>query len=139
MKLIQASLSAQQIRCRPIELKEERQTVLLVAPEHEVEAMELVSRIGVAVADNEMATRSEEAAEALKQRDMTVVRRKIQRNRRIRVIRQKSFLPNARGLAASSIRQDTDTNSVSGLNLMSPSPRATGKSSQTSARNVKSL
>ena len=73
VKLIQASLSAQQIRCRPIELKEERQTVLLVAPEHEVEAMELVSRIGVAVADNEMATRSEETAEALKQRDMTVV------------------------------------------------------------------
>ena len=73
VKLVQASLSAQQIRCRPIELKEERQTVLLVAPEHEVEAMELVSRIGVAVTDNEMATQSEEAAEALKQRDMTVV------------------------------------------------------------------
>ena len=73
VKLIQATLSAQQIRCRPIELREERQTVLLVAPEHEVEAMELVSRIGVAVTDNEMATQSEEAAEALKQRDMTVV------------------------------------------------------------------
>ena len=72
VKLIQATLSAQQIRCRPIELREERQTALLVAPEHEVEAMELVSRIGVAVTDNEMATQSEERAEALKQRDMTV-------------------------------------------------------------------
>lgn len=72
VKLIQASLSAQQIRCRPIELREERQTALLVEPEHEVEAMELVSRIGVAVTDNEMATQSEEAAEALKRRDMTV-------------------------------------------------------------------
>lgn len=73
VKLVQATLSAQQIRCRPIELKEERQTVLLVAPEHEVTAMELVSRIGVAVTDNEMSSQSEEAAEALKQRDMTVV------------------------------------------------------------------
>ena len=72
VKLIQATLSAQQIRCRPIELREERQTALLVEPEHEVEAMELVSRIGVAITDNEMATRSEETAEALKQRDMTV-------------------------------------------------------------------
>ena len=72
VKLIQSTLSAQQIRCRPVKLREERQTALLVAPEHEVEAMELVSRIGVAVTDNEMATQSEEAAEALKQRDMTV-------------------------------------------------------------------
>ena len=72
VKLIQATLSAQQIRCRPIELREERQTALLVEPEHEVEAMELVSRIGVAVTDNEMVTQSEEMAEALKQRDMTI-------------------------------------------------------------------
>lgn len=72
VRLIQATLSAQQIRCRPIELKQERQTVLFVAPEHEVAAMELVSRIGVAVTDNEMAMQSEERAEALKQRDMTV-------------------------------------------------------------------
>lgn len=72
-QLVQTTLNAQQIRCRPIELKKERQTVLLVAPEHEVEAMELVSRIGVAVTDNEMVTQSEEAAEALKQRDMAVV------------------------------------------------------------------
>ena len=73
VNLIQTTLNAQQIRCRPMELKEEGQTVLLVAPEHEVEAMELVSRIGVAVADSEMTTQSEEVAEALKQRDMTVV------------------------------------------------------------------
>ena len=72
-QLVQTTLNAQQIRCRPIELKEESQTVLLVAPEHEVEAMELVSRIGVAVTDNEMAMQSEENAEALKQRDMAVV------------------------------------------------------------------
>lgn len=72
VKLIQATLSAQQIRCRPIELREERQTVLLVEPEHEVEAMELISRIDAIVTDNEMATQSEEAVEALKQRDMTV-------------------------------------------------------------------
>ncbi len=72
VKLIQATLSAQQIRCRPIELREERQTALLVAPEHEVEAMELISRIDAIVTDNEMATQAEETAEALKQRDMTV-------------------------------------------------------------------
>lgn len=71
--LIQTTLNAQQIQCRPIELKEERQTALLVDPEHEVAAMELVSRIGVAVTDNEMAAQSEERAEALKQRDMAVV------------------------------------------------------------------
>ena len=71
--LIQTTLNAQQIRCRPLELKEERQTALLVDPEHEVAAMELVSRIGVAVTDSEMVARSEETAEALKQRDMAVV------------------------------------------------------------------
>ena len=73
--LIQTTLNAQQIRCRPIELKAEKQTALLVAPEHEVEAMELVSRIGVAVTDNEMAAQSEEAAAALKQRDMSVAQK----------------------------------------------------------------
>ena len=73
VKLIQATLSAQQIRCRPIELKQERQTALLVAPAHEVEAMELISRIDAVVTDNEMTMRAEETAEALKQRDMAVV------------------------------------------------------------------
>ncbi|RKU27614.1 hypothetical protein C6499_11420 [Candidatus Poribacteria bacterium] len=71
--LIQTTLNAQQIQCRPIELKEESQTALLVDPEHEVAAMELVSRIGVAVTDNEMAAQSEERAKALKQRDMAIV------------------------------------------------------------------
>ena len=71
--LIQTTLNAQQIRCRPLELKAERQTALLVDPEHEVAAMELVSRIGVAVTDSEMVARSEETAEVLKQRDMAVV------------------------------------------------------------------
>ena len=71
--LIQTTLNAQQIRCRPIELKAEKQTALLVDPEHEVAAMELVSRIGVAVTDNEMVAQSEETADALKQRDMAVV------------------------------------------------------------------
>ncbi|MDE0553760.1 MAG: hypothetical protein OXI24_06075 [Candidatus Poribacteria bacterium] len=80
VKLIQAALSAQQIRCRPIELKQERQTALLVAPEHEVEAMELVSRIGVAVTDNEMTLRAEETAAALKQRDMAAVQDETQRS-----------------------------------------------------------
>ena len=73
VNLIQTTLNAQRIRCRPLTLKEEGQTALLVDPEHEVEAMELVSRIGVAVADSEMTTQSEEVAAALKQRDMTVV------------------------------------------------------------------
>ena len=72
-QLIQTTLSAQQIRCRPIELKEEGQTALLVDPEDEVAALELVSRIGVAVTDSEMSAQSEEAAEALKQRDMAVI------------------------------------------------------------------
>ena len=71
-KLIQTTLNAQQIRCRPVELKEERQTALLVDPEHEVEALELISRIGVAVTDNEMSAQSEETAEVLRQRDMAV-------------------------------------------------------------------
>ncbi|MYB94347.1 hypothetical protein F4054_20155 [Candidatus Poribacteria bacterium] len=70
--LIQTTLNAQQIRCRPVALKAEKQTALLVDPEHEVEAMELVSRIGVAVTDNEMVAKSQEAADALKQRDMAV-------------------------------------------------------------------
>ena len=73
VRLIQATLSVQQIRCRPIELKQERQTALLVEPEHEVAAMELISHIDAIVTDNEIAMLSEKTAEALKQRDMTVV------------------------------------------------------------------
>lgn len=73
VKLIQATLGAQQIRCRPMLIKQERQTALFVAPEDEVTALELVSRIDVAIADNEITSQSEETAEALKQRDMAAV------------------------------------------------------------------
>lgn len=73
VKLIQATLGAQQIRCRPVQIKQERQTALFVAPEHEITALELVSRIDVAIADNEVTAKSEETAAALKQRDMAAV------------------------------------------------------------------
>ena len=72
-KLVQTTLEAQQIRCRPLKVRSERQIALLVEQEHQVAAMELVSRIGVAITDNEMATRHEEAAELLKQRDLAAV------------------------------------------------------------------
>ncbi len=70
IKLNQATLGAQQIRCRPVPVKEERETALFVDPEHEVIALELMSRIDVAIADSELTSQSEEKAEALKQRDM---------------------------------------------------------------------
>ncbi len=73
VKLIQATLGAQQIRCRPVQVKQERRTALFVAPEHEITALELVSQIDVAIADNEITSQSEETAEALKQRDMAAV------------------------------------------------------------------
>lgn len=73
VKLIQATLGAQQIRCRPMQVKQERQTALFVAPEHEITALELVSQIDVAITDNEVATQSAEMAETLKQRDMAAV------------------------------------------------------------------
>jgi hypothetical protein len=73
IRLIQATLGAQQIRCRPVQVKQERQTALFVAPEHEVTALELVSQIDVAIADNEIATQSAEMAKTLKQRDMAAV------------------------------------------------------------------
>ena len=73
VKLILATLAAQQIRCRPIQVKKQRQTALFVDPQHEVTAMELVSRIDVAIADNQVAMQSKETAEALQQRDMAAV------------------------------------------------------------------
>ena len=73
VKLIQATLGAQQIRCRPMQVKQERQTALFVAPEHEVTALELVSRIDVAITDNKVTAQSGEKAEALKQRDMAAI------------------------------------------------------------------
>ncbi len=72
-KLVQTTLEAQQIRCRPLKVRSERRTALLVEQQHQVAAMELVSRIGVAITDNEMANMHEEAAEALKQRDLAAV------------------------------------------------------------------
>ena len=70
IKLIQATLGAQQIRCRPLPVKDEGKTALFVDPEHEMTALELMSRIDVAIADSELSSQSEEKAEALKQRDM---------------------------------------------------------------------
>ncbi len=70
IKLIQATLGAQQIRCRPMQAKDERKTVLFVDPEHEVTALELISRIDVAITDSELSSQSEERAAALKQRDI---------------------------------------------------------------------
>lgn len=73
IKLVQATLGAQQIRCRPVQLKQERQTAMYVAPEHEVTALELVSRIDVAIANTELETQSEEQAAALNQRDIDAI------------------------------------------------------------------
>lgn len=73
VKLIIATLNAQQIRCRPIQMKKERQTVLFVAPEHQVTALELVSHIDVAVTNSEVEALSEERAAALKERDLAAV------------------------------------------------------------------
>ncbi len=70
VKLIQTALGAQQIRCRPVQIKSERQTALLVEGPHQVAALELVSRVGVAMTDNEMTTPQ---MEALKQRDIAAV------------------------------------------------------------------
>jgi len=52
VKLIQATLENRQIRCRPDYHRKERQTTLFVAPEHQLEALEIVSRIGLAITDN---------------------------------------------------------------------------------------
>lgn len=73
VKLIIATLNAQQIRCRPVQMKKERQTALFVAPEHQVTAMELVSRIDVIVANSEVEAQAGERAAALKERDLAAV------------------------------------------------------------------
>ena len=64
VKLIQATLGNQQIRCRPDYNRKERQTTLFVAPEHQIEALELVSRIGLAITDNQNAAQQLEEDEA---------------------------------------------------------------------------
>lgn len=53
VRLIQATLGNQLIRCRPDFDRKSRQTTLFVHPEHQVEALELVSRIGLAITNNQ--------------------------------------------------------------------------------------
>ena len=61
VKLIEATLQNQQIRCRPDYDRKLRQTTIFVAPEHQVDALELVSRIGLVITDNQSTTpRSDE-------------------------------------------------------------------------------
>jgi hypothetical protein len=55
-KLIQAALGSQQMRCRPDykrDSERQRQIILFVAPEDQIEALEIVSRTGLAVTNNE--------------------------------------------------------------------------------------
>lgn len=62
VKLIEATLQNQQIRCRPDYDRKSRQTTIFVAPEHQVDALELVSRIGLAITEDQSTTpRSNEA------------------------------------------------------------------------------
>ena len=64
VKLIEATLQNQQIRCRPDYDRKLRQTTIFVAPEHQVDALELVSRIGLVITDNQSPTlRSDEDGE----------------------------------------------------------------------------
>ena len=56
VKLIEATLQNQQIRCRPDYDRKLRQTTIFVAPEHQVDALELVSRIGLVITDNQSST-----------------------------------------------------------------------------------
>lgn len=51
--LIEATLQNQQIRCRPDYDRKSRQTTIFVAPEHQVDALELVSRIGLVITEDQ--------------------------------------------------------------------------------------
>lgn len=73
VKLIQVTLNTQQIRCRPVHVKKERQTALFVAPEHQITALELASQIDVVVTHSEIEAISEERSAALKKRDLAAV------------------------------------------------------------------
>lgn len=73
VKLIQATLNTQQIRCRPVQLKKERQTALFVSPDHQETALELVSQIDVVVTNSEVETLAEDSASALRSRDLAAV------------------------------------------------------------------
>jgi hypothetical protein len=59
VRLVQATLGNQQIRCRPVPDRETGQTRLLVAPDDEIEAREIVSRIGLAITESQYTTRPE--------------------------------------------------------------------------------
>lgn len=67
VKLVQATLANQHIRCRPIHIQGEQEVMLLVAPEDEVEALEIASRIGLAItvdqASNDQPSRADTAVE----------------------------------------------------------------------------
>ena len=56
VKLIEATLQNQQIRCRPDYDRKSRQTTIFVAPEHQVDALELVSRIGLVITEDQNTT-----------------------------------------------------------------------------------
>ncbi|MDE0297492.1 MAG: hypothetical protein OXN17_02555 [Candidatus Poribacteria bacterium] len=56
VKLIEATLQNQQIRCRPDYDRKSRQTAIFVAPEHQVDALELVSRIGLVITEDQSTT-----------------------------------------------------------------------------------
>ena len=53
VRLIETTLQNQQIRCRPDYDRKSRQTAIFVAPEHQVDALEFVSRIGLVITDNQ--------------------------------------------------------------------------------------
>ena len=116
--------------------------MLLVAPEHEVEAMELVSRIGVAVADSEMTTQSEEVSRSTQTARYGSRSGRWQANRLDRQRIRRSYIMAEREGVGSVvyITGATDMKSESAPNRTSRCRgERTGKSSQTSVRNVKSL
>ncbi len=53
VRLIQATLGNQQIRCRPVHHQRQHQTILFVSPDDQVEALEIVSQIGLAIANSQ--------------------------------------------------------------------------------------
>lgn len=54
--LVRDTLEKRKIRCRPNGGRKGDQTILFVAPEHQVEALELVSKIGLGIPDNQVGT-----------------------------------------------------------------------------------
>ena len=62
--LIEATLQNQQIRCRPDYDRKSRQTTIFVAPEHQVDALELVSRIGLVITEDQNTAPDSDEAES---------------------------------------------------------------------------